>query len=296
MASGRLGRTNRVFPSVWLSLSLPYPGGDLDALVHSALEANTPIDITSQPALWGGKMRGTEATLCSIGTTEYERSNDETHACDLVQAHLIEILSSIGREKLDFYFFRVRTNAEEYQISGALQALEWAKQEGHVAHIGICCDGPSLATLGAWQFHDAFEVLLVERNHYNSEPYDTLAPLAKERRVGVITSRPLNWGFGIPFVSLPEHWRLRNLTQSFYGLSLAQAVIADLAEDHPVLVGVRSPEEVQQAVKAIELPRPSGLEAMLEPFIQSFDDEEQWKALLTCEHPEIRAAAMRRTR
>jgi hypothetical protein len=294
VASGLLGRTNRVFPSVWLSFSLGSGGEDLDSLVKSVLDQNVPIDITSHPALWGGKMRGTRATLMTIGNSDFERASDESHACDLVQANLIEVLSSIGREQIDFYFLRVRRMVEEYQISGALQALEMAKQEGHVGYIGICCDGPSMATLGSWQFHDAFETLLVPRNHYDPESYDTLAPLARERRVGIITSRPFNWGFGLPFFALPGNWRLRNLTQSFYGLTLAQAVLADLAEDHPVLVGVRNREEVYQAISAPSLVRPSGLPAMLEPFIEAFEDDSQWTELLSSPEIGYRMAAQRR--
>jgi aryl-alcohol dehydrogenase-like predicted oxidoreductase len=260
-----------VFPSIWLSLALPREGHDLDSLVQAALDSGAPIDVTSQPALWGGKMRGTDATLLAIGNDDYERATDEGHACSLTQAHLIEVMSAIGRESIDIYYFRVRRMAEEFQISGALQALDLAKQEGHIGHIGICCDGPSFGTLGAWQFHDAFETLLVPRNHRDNEAYDTLAPLARERRVGIVTSRPLNWGGGASFTDTPEHWRLRNLTQSFYGQTLAQAVIADLAQDHPVLVGVRSPAEIEQAVSSVSKTRPSGLSAMLQPFIESHD-------------------------
>jgi aryl-alcohol dehydrogenase-like predicted oxidoreductase len=266
-----LGRTNRVFPGVWLSLALPRDGHDVDGLVRAALDSNAPIDISSQPALWGGKMRGTDATLVAIGNRDFENATDEGHACSLTQAHLIEILSSIGREIIDIYYFRVRQMAEEFQISGALQALDMAKQEGHIGHIGICCDGPAFGTLGAWQFHDAFETLLVPRNHFDSEAYEVLSPLANERRVGIVTSRPLNWGDGTSFTDAPEHWRLRNLTQSFYGQTLAQAVIADLANDHPVLVGVRTSMEVEQAVSCVDKKQPEGLKAMLQPFIDSFN-------------------------
>jgi len=215
-------------------------------------------------------MRGAGAVLVATGTPEYERATDEAHACDLVQAHLIEVLSAIGREMIDIYFFRVREMAEEFQISGALRAMEMAKQEGHIGHMGIRCDGSSLATLGVWQFHDAFDILLVPRNHRDGAAYEMLAPLAAERRVGLVTSQPLDWGEGRSFTDAPEHWRLRNLTQSFYGQTLAQAVIADLAKEHPVLVSVRTPKEVELAVTSTSHPRPEGLTAMLQPFIESF--------------------------
>lgn len=294
-----LGRTNRVFPPVWVSLAAPqreFQEGWLERLVDAAVEAQTVIDISRGPALWGGAMRGTEAMVMSLGGLDIERATDEKHASDLVQAHLIQTLSAFGREYLDLYFLQIRRALEEYQINGALEALEMARQEGHIRHIGICCDGPALAILGLWQFHDAFEVLLVPRNHYDQEAYTTLEPLARERRVGVVTSKALNWGYEMPFVKLPTQWKLRNLTQSFYGMTLAQAAIADLAKDYPVLVGVRSPEEVRLAVEAPSLELPEGLDAMIGTYRDAWDNDEEWKLLLNDPDPIVRKAAERRLR
>ena len=131
-------------------------------------------------------MRGAEDVLSVKSSAHYERATSQDHATDLMQAHLIEVLSCLGRPMIDFYFLRVRRVVEEYQINGALAALEFAKQEGHVKHIGIVADGPAIAVQGVWQFHDAFEVLLVK-------PEDSsLANLAKERRVGVVTEVPFD--------------------------------------------------------------------------------------------------------
>ena len=296
-----LGRTNRAFPPIWLSLSVPHGGFTEEFsstdLVSAAVETGSPIDVTSQPALWGGALRqikSEDSTLMMIGGQTMERASDEKHAMDLTQAHLIETLSSVGRESIDFYFLRVRRAVEEQQINGALEALELAKQEGHIKHLGIYAEGPGLSVLGMWQFHDAFETLLVARNHYDSQKFDQLAPLAKERRVGVVTCQPLNWGFGIPFVALPELWRLRNLTQSFYGLSIAQAVLSDLSKSHPVLVGVRSPHEVQEAVDAASKSVPDGFESLLAEYRNAFDDEATWENLATHDEPWIRRAARAR--
>lgn len=231
-----------------------------------------------------------------IGGQTMERASDEHHAMDLTQAHLIETLSAIGRETIDFYFLRVRRAVEEHQINGALEALEHAKQEGHVKHIGIFGEGAGLSTLGTWQFHDAFEALLVSRNHFDSAKFDQLEPMAKERRVGVVTCHPLNWGFGLPFVALPDLWRLRNLTQSFYGMSLAQAVLNDLCHSHPVLVGVRNLEEVQAAVKSESVVVPDGLAAMLEPFKEAFGSDATWTALESHDEPWIRRCAQARAK
>ena len=118
----------------------------------------------------------------SRSRTDYILATDHDHAITLVQAHLIETLSAIGREKIDFYFLRVQRAAEEYQVSGVLEALEMARQEGHIGFVGLACDGPSLATLNLWQFHDAFDVVLIP----DAVSFETLAPLAAERRVGVV--------------------------------------------------------------------------------------------------------------
>jgi len=289
-----LGRTNRAFPPVWLSLALPREPDTAEAMAQAALESGAPIDITAQPALWGQHLRGHSPFLTCVGARDFEHANDEQHAFDLTSAHLIQTLSSLGRESLDTYFVPVRRAVEEYQINGVLQALETARHEGHITHFGVCCNGPALATLGMWQFHDAFELLLVPRNHHSQEAYKILAPMAKERRVGVVTSQPLNWGFGVPFVNLPAPWQLRNLAQSFYGCSLAQAAIADLAQDNPVMVGVRSVEEIRQAVAAATIKTPDGLQAYLEPYLEAFDANETWAAYATSLDPAERQSARKR--
>jgi hypothetical protein len=186
MASERLGRTNQAFPKVWLRLvgSSEFGNRNPEVAQSSPSSLGTVIDISTNPALWGGQMRGTEGLLMSRGGLEIERAPDEKTACDLIQAHLIQTLSAIGREWIDFYFLQVRRGLEEYQIAGALQALESARQEGHIKFLGLSAEGPGLAVQGVWQFHDAFEVLLL------SEPDQGLLQLAQERRVGLVTAYP----------------------------------------------------------------------------------------------------------
>lgn len=223
MLSGLFGRTNRAFPPVWLGLSVPPAGGDIDGLVSAALESRVPLDVSTFPALWGGKMRGTDAILSCSSSPAFENATDHQHAIDLTQAHLIETLSCVGRDYFDFYFLRIRRAVEEFQINGALEAIEIAKQEGHIRYLGIRCDGPALATLGMWQFHDAFDALMVPRSAEDSDVYDTLSPLAIERRVGILTS-------------------IGNATPD---------EIRRFAEKGPVQVAVNTAEEVATALGAI---------------------------------------------
>ncbi len=181
-----LGRTNAAYPKIWAALGVS-PETSPEDLVAAIKPLNIPMDISSQPALWGGFLRGGTDILSVKSSTHYERATSQDHATDLMQAHLIEVLSSVGREMIDFYFLRVRRVVEEYQINGALAALEFAKQEGHVKHIGIAAEGPVMAVQSVWQFHDAFEVALLGPEH------ESLANLAKERRVGVVRVQPLEF-------------------------------------------------------------------------------------------------------
>lgn len=287
VASGVFGRTNLEVPPVWLSLAVPHErvGDWREELVAAALAAQVPIDITSGPTLWGGAMRATDAFLTIAGNSDFERANDTTHAFDLLQAHLIQTLSSIGREHIDIYFLRVRRAVEEYQITGALEALEHAKQEGHIRFIGLYCDGPGLAALGTWQFHDAFEVLRVRRNHYDHDAFDTLEPMARERRVGIVTSDPLEWGYGMPFPLLPN-----------VDATLGGEAISDLAQRHPVLVNVRTVDEVRGAIAAGGTFPPADLPSRLAPLTAAWDDVRTWQSLADSTDGQVRGAVELRAR
>ena len=186
MTNEFLGRTNECFPKTWAALSVSSVSSPED-LVAAVRELEIPLDISSQPALWGGFLRGGEDTLSVRSSAHYERATSQDHATDLTQAHLIEVLSSVGRPMIDFYFLRVRRVVEEYQINGALAALEFAKQEGHIKHLGIYADGPIMAVQSVWQFHDAFEVVLLKTAD------QSLGGLASQRRVGIVTEVPCDF-------------------------------------------------------------------------------------------------------
>ncbi len=268
-----LGRTNAVFPPIWLSLSVPNGGFAESAkqLVDHAVAQNVPLDITSQPALWGGCMRGTEATLLTVGGPRIENATEEDHAMDLVQAHLIETLSSIGREYIDFYFLKIRRGLEEYQINGALAALESAKQEGNVRFIGLYPEGPPMAILGVWQFHDAFETVLLPKNPLENRAYDNLAPLAKERRAGVVTTRPLRWDKKNVFTEIGPY-AAQPLPGTLEGLPLEQLALAKAAQSHPTLVGVTSIAEIDLAIAASGIALPDGYDEIEAAYVEALRD------------------------
>ncbi len=155
-------------------------------MVAAAIETDLVLDISAGPAILGGSMRATDRTLMQVGGKDLERAVDEKHASDLVQAHLIETLSSIGRETIDFYYLLVRSPLEEFQINGALEALEMARQEGHVRFLGLEARGSALGALGLWQFHDAFETVCFATSPEDRSFEETLVPMARTRRAGVV--------------------------------------------------------------------------------------------------------------
>lgn len=179
------GRTNIEVADMWLR---PVASEDPQSLARAVFESGLPLDLSSQPALWGGILRnepGFESRfVVGRSSTDFEKATDESHAVHLVHAHLIEVLSSLGRPMLDVYFVRIRRGLEEFQINGVIQALEMAREDGLIRFAGLFAEGPSLVVRSIWQFHDAFECALLPEGSDGDE----LVPLADQRRVGVVRS------------------------------------------------------------------------------------------------------------
>lgn len=188
MAAPLLGRTNLSFPPVWLSLtgSSQFVPGQVRDLCGAALASGSPIDVSSNPALWGSELRGHDYVAMAIGNRDLETAPDERAAASAVQAHLLQTLSALGRERIDFYFLRIRRAMEEVQLHGAFEAIEALRQDGHIRFLGLMVDGSPMAALGLLQFHDAFEVVLASRTPNDQVAWGIVEPLARERRVGMI--------------------------------------------------------------------------------------------------------------
>lgn len=267
-----------MFPSLWASLAVPSTGFQSESpadIVAVCREHGLPMSIASQPALWGGSLRGGTDVLIQSGTLQIEKATSEDHATDLVQAHLIETLSAVGRETIDFYFLPIRRALEEYQINGALAALEFAKQEGHVRFLGLKADGPGLAVLGMWQFHDAFEALWVKKPLFEADTYETLVPLAQQRRVGVLVSNVDEAGYG--------------LSVETFGLAHGeQKLVAQNRRQHPVLMRVDSTQKLQATFSSDNTFSTSEIsEAEVRSTQQAFNDANFWQQLSTSTDPAI---------
>ncbi|MFQ3587780.1 MAG: hypothetical protein SNJ74_09420 [Fimbriimonadaceae bacterium] len=298
MPNAVFGRTNRAFPPVWLSLRPPRDPDpeSIDRLAAVAVEAagvGVPLDITSQPGIWGSHLRGRDATLVAVGRSDIESATEEAHAADLVQAHILEILCSLTRPTVDFYALRVRRAMEEFQVSGALMALESARQEGHIRHLALWVDGPPLAALGLWQFHDAFEVVFAPVSHRERSAETTLTPLARERRVGIVGTRPLEWAPGVSAAIVAEDPEFAASHPGWTPEIVSRALVAELAAHRPVLVGVHSDAEAKAALDAGAGPVPEDAPAILAAVESAWNDLSTWGRLSADARDWVRRTASR---
>lgn len=185
-----LGRTNRMVYPIWARGHLTGEGSAeeraaqlMHALVQSPIET---IDITPAVGLWGHFLREVPNRLQVAVVSQPElicSAADARIAANLVQSHLVEVFCAIGRTHVDYYFLGIRETPNETQLSGALEALEVARQEGQIGAVGLAVLGNPLHALPLWRLHDAFEVVLLPDD---SIALQTLLPEAHYRRAGVV--------------------------------------------------------------------------------------------------------------
>ena len=149
---------------------------------------------------------------------------------------MIQVLSSIGREVLDVYFLRIRGPVQEFRVDGALEALEAARQEGHIRFVGLCCDGAPTAALTLWQAHDAFDLVMAPSTLTDHRAFDTVAAHARRQRAGIVAARSMD---GLGDGPLQE--------SALNGLRKADA-------EHPALISVRSARDIELAL-TLDSPR-----------------------------------------
>jgi len=193
-----LGRTNRMVYPRWVTGSLRGQGTaeeQAEAILQALL--NTPIevlDITPALGLWGYLLRKyapplQTAIICPSHLISM--AGDARIASVFLQSHIVETLCAVGRDHIDYYFLSFDQPMGEAQLSGALEALEIARQEGQIRATGIAGYGDPTRVLALWRTHDAFEVALIP-----NEPtaLQSLVPEARHRRTGVVlhSEQPLD--------------------------------------------------------------------------------------------------------
>jgi len=185
----RSNRFKEAYPAVWLRLLTP-PRPDLaEGLARAARDTHTVLDISTQPALWGGNLWASDAAFMAIGNGQAGRATDENHAFDLTQAHILQTLSSIGRETIEFYFLPIAAGWSDFQVIGALQAVEFARQEGHIKYAGLAPGPDGRLAMGLWETRDTFDVVFAP----TEEAADAIRLLAGDRGVTILHSGRKPW-------------------------------------------------------------------------------------------------------
>lgn len=233
-------------------------------MAELARQSQRPLEVSSSLAVWGHHLRGADVPFIGNVGADVSQSADSASASRLVQASLLALLSAIGKETLTFCFLPVKSALEEFQILGALEALEQAREEGLVQFTGIRAVKSPFSVQSVWQFHDAFEAVMIPRIPSGSSE-KTLIPLAESRRVGVVLAQPLSLGTG---ASLGHHASVISAA----GLHDPHlSLLASSASKAHTLVGVKSAEEMKRsflwqdhldlADAALEAARGAALEA-----------------------------------
>jgi hypothetical protein len=126
-----------------------------------------------------------EVLMMVRGGLVVENATDSTHAADLMQAEILQQVCSLQRGRVDIFAFRLRRALEEFQLGGALDALQMARDDGLVTYVVLVPEAPDLTVLSQWQFNDAFEGVLFPAGYAESDR-TALTVMAKERRAGVV--------------------------------------------------------------------------------------------------------------
>lgn len=284
------GRTNKAYPPVWLSLQQPWPSqeGAAEKLAEAALAAETVLDLSSSLSRWGSLLRGSKPAIALFVGREVEGAGSAESASSMVAASLISQLSCLGRDNVEFCFLPVRRALEEHQINGALEAMESARSDGLVNHFGLSAAGSAYGVLSTWQFHDAFEAIMIPMGSEGGFE-ETLAPMAQTRRVGICACQPLSWGARVALCELPA---VRAAAEAA-GVDAAQALLSHSLRFGSALLGVRSPEQIPS--RAAAPPDPGAIAAIVAAARAALADPREWSALAADPRPWVRAEASRRS-
>lgn len=206
-----------------------------------ARNSGAPVDVSSSLAVWGHHLRGADLPFIGIVGREVSQAADAGSAATLLQASLLGLLSAIGKDCLTFCFLPVSKALEEHQMAGALEAMDQARQEGLIQFMGLHAPKSPWAAQSAWQFHDAFEVILAPQSA-SGQAEKTLRPTAESRRVGFILGSPMSLGQS---ASMGHHPSVQKAAMPH---DPHLALLAASASRGPALLGVRSVKEMEAAL------------------------------------------------
>lgn len=123
-------------------------------------------------------------------------SKSHARTADDMRADLETSLTELQRDYIDIYKCHFVTNLADYQAvtspGGALEALQKAKQEGLIGHVGITSH--SLDVLDRALDDDLFDVIMVCFSFLEPLAREHIIPKARQKNVGVLAMKPFSGG------------------------------------------------------------------------------------------------------
>ena len=122
------------------------------------------------------------------------RTHSKTAAA--MRADLETSLAELQRDYLDIYMCHFVVDEADYRRvtspGGALEALQEARDEGLIGHIGITSH--NLDVLGRALDDDLFDVMMVCFSFLEPKAGESVIPKARDRNVGVLAMKPFSGG------------------------------------------------------------------------------------------------------
>jgi len=194
-------------------------------------------------------------------------SKSTARTADGMRRDLEASLKALRTDYIDIYKAHNLRMPEEYDGAmapgGAVEALERAREEGLIGHIGISCHRYR-DTLKRAILSERFSVVMVAYNVLNDELMDEeVLPLAKERGVGTLIMKPLAGGV---LARPPESLRLAGSASEGRAITAADAIGFVLANRNVdcAVVGMSSVAELGEDVAAARQAARMGQESMAE--------------------------------
>jgi aryl-alcohol dehydrogenase-like predicted oxidoreductase len=241
-----------------------------------------------------------EITISTTDGDALDRCPDtEAGAIQAIQSAIARKRELLGIDTLDTFLlhdFRsdVHTPA---RLTGAAMALESARAEGRIKHIGVTCYASYEPLAQAVQNKTLLlDIVIARYNYLDQAAGDILFPTCQALGITTLATHTFSWLGDVPFVRFPNTWRYRNLTKNFYGFTAGQAhlhwVLGQPFIDG-ALVSMQTPAQVSENVSAIQITKtPQGLDSLFDSFVEAITKtREGWRGLKQDELWEYRMAA-----
>lgn len=180
-------RLGRVLERDWIWPAWPESTIAQDRLIEILYSTRNPLFVSNLAGLWGGRVDLAQRFVAAECHVKLHETLGQSHAANLVQANLIELISCLGVESLGAFGLVIEQGIGEAQIAGFLEAAESGRQEGFVQSLALIVRASERVVRSVWQVHDAFDFLVFPSA---TDDLDSLEAMARDRRASVVSPTP----------------------------------------------------------------------------------------------------------